>query len=89
MALDPILLEILVCPDTKQSVRPLSAEALATLNRLIREAKVKNRAGVVVNECVDAGLLREDKSVVYPVRQDIPIMLTEEALSVVDLALPV
>jgi uncharacterized protein YbaR (Trm112 family) len=29
---------------------------------------------------IDSGLVREDKRYVYPIRQDIPIMLIDEAI---------
>lgn len=87
MALDTQLLEILVCPDSKERVAPLSPQALIALNELIRAGKVRNRAGVLVEESLDAGLLRSDGKIVYPVRRDIPVMLVEEGLPVEGLVL--
>ena len=82
---DPQLLEILVCPETKQPVREPSAEMLARLNAAIRADSIRNRAGELVREPLDGGLLREDGHVVYPVREDIPIMLVDEAIALHDL----
>ena len=87
MTLDPFLLEILVCPETKSPVKPLSPESVQTLNNLIREGKVKNRAGCTIAETVDTGLLRTDGKVLYPVRSDIPVMLVDEGLLVEGLQL--
>ncbi len=77
---DPELLEILVCPETHQPVRSAGAELLDRLNDAIRSGGVTNRNGDAVSEPLDEGLIREDDKVLYPVRDDIPIMLIDEAI---------
>jgi uncharacterized protein YbaR (Trm112 family) len=79
---DPALLEILVCPETRQPVEPASADLLARLNEAIQAGGVANRGGEAVETAVDEGLVREDGKVLYPVREDIPIMLIDEAIEV-------
>ncbi len=79
---DPALLEILVCPETRQPVRPADEGLLARLNESISAGEVTNRGGDAVEESVDEGLVREDGKVLYPVREDIPIMLIDEAIEV-------
>jgi uncharacterized protein YbaR (Trm112 family) len=76
------LLDILVCPETKQSLRLVSEENVDKINREIGEGRLLNRGGKLVSEKIDAGLLREDGSLVYPIRHDIPIMLIDEAICV-------
>jgi uncharacterized protein YbaR (Trm112 family) len=87
MQVDQFLLDILVCPDTKERVELLSAASLKVLNNLIHEGKIKNRAGVLVQESLDAALLRSDRQMVYPVRRGIPVMLVEEGLPVEGISL--
>ena len=77
---DPELLEILVCPETHQPVHPAEAEVLDRLNQAIRAGRVTNRGGGAVDAPVDEGLVREDDRILYPVREDIPIMLIDEAI---------
>jgi len=83
---DPELLEILVCPETHQPVRPAEDELLSRLNKAIRSGGVTNRGGNAVGDPVEEGLVREDNKVLYPVREDIPIMLIDEAIELDKLA---
>jgi uncharacterized protein len=77
---DQELLDILVCPETKQPVRVADAGVLDRLNSAISLGSVSNRAGEQVEQAVTEGLVREDGDWLYPVRDDIPIMLIDEAI---------
>ena len=80
MSVDPELLEILVCPETKQPVKPAAADVLAKLNEEIGAGRVRNRGGQTVDRPVQEGLLREDGKVLYPVEDGIPVMLVDESI---------
>ncbi|MDD2708964.1 MAG: hypothetical protein PHV34_13340 [Verrucomicrobiae bacterium] len=75
------LLEILCCPETRQDVSPASAAVVEKINAAIAAGGVKNRGGQPVTEKIDGGLLRQDGQFLYPIREDIPIMLINEGLS--------
>ena len=77
---DQELLDILVCPETKQPVRPAGSGLLKLLNRAIDTGEVKTRSGNLVEDRIEEGLVREDDGVLYPVRDSIPIMLIDEAI---------
>ena len=79
-SVSPELLEILVCPETKQPVRPASAEVLARLNEAVRAGRVRTRGGRALTDAVAEGLVREDGRVLYPVDDGIPVMLIEESI---------
>ena len=78
--IDSELLEILCCPETKQPVTLLEGEVIDRVNEKIAAGGVKNRGGQAVEEKIDAGLLREDRKFLYPIRDAIPIMLEDEAI---------
>ena len=74
------LLEILVCPETRQPVAPASEEVLSSLNEEIRAERLKNRGGERVTTALTEGLVREDGKILYPVDDGIPVMLIEESI---------
>jgi len=79
-SVDQELLDILVCPETKQPIRLAEADLLERVNAAIDSGEVVNRGGVSVSERLEGGLVREDDAVLYPIRDDIPIMLIDEAI---------
>jgi uncharacterized protein YbaR (Trm112 family) len=80
MAINKALLDILLCPDSKQSLTLADAALLETLNQRIRQGTLKNRAGIVISDPIDGGLVREDRCYLYVIRDDIPVMLIDEAI---------
>lgn len=81
MPISQELLDILACPETKQPLSLASDDVIQTINARISQGCLSNRAGQPVTEAIDGGLVREDKQYLYPIRDDIPIMLIDEAIS--------
>ena len=77
---DASLVAILACPETHQPVHVADEATIARLNAAIAAGTVKNRDGEAVSEAVQTGLIREDGTYLYPVRDDIPVMLIGEAI---------
>ena len=80
--IDKELLEILACPETHQSLAEADEAAIAGLNERIAAGSVKNVGGADVTESVEAGLVREDGKIVYPIRDGIPVLLIDEGIPV-------
>lgn len=79
--IDKELLKILACPQTHQPLHEASAEVLAKLNQAIESGSVKNVGGEAVTEVLTGGLVREDGKIVYPIRDDIPVLLIDEGIA--------
>jgi uncharacterized protein len=78
--IDKDLLAILCCPDTKQDVSLADEALIAKLNQAISRGQLKNKVNKPVTEPLDGGLIRDDKKLLYPIREDIPVMLIEEGI---------
>lgn len=80
MPISDELLEILVCPETKQPVAPASADVINRINADVEAGSLRNRGGDKVKDRITEGLLREDGKVLYVVDDGIPVMLVEESI---------
>jgi uncharacterized protein YbaR (Trm112 family) len=80
MSVSPDLLEILVCPETKQSVALARPEVLEKLRREVEGGRLRNRGGQPVTKPISEGLVREDGKILYPIDDGIPVMLIEESI---------
>ncbi len=78
--IDRGLLAILCCPDTKQDVSLAEEALIAKLNEAVSRGQLKNRGNKLVTELLDGGLIRADRNILYPIREDIPVMLIEEGI---------
>jgi len=79
---DKELLSILCCPETKQDVSLAADDVIKKINAAITAAKATTRGGAAIKDPIEAGLLRADGKYLYPIREDIPIMLIDEAIPV-------
>ena len=80
IVIDKDLLEILACPETHQKLAEAGSEVLEALNAKIAAGELKNVGGEAVTEPLEAGLVREDGAIVYPIREAIPVLLIDEGL---------
>ena len=74
------LLDILVCPEHRTPLAVADDALLAALNRAMGQGRLKNRGGERVDKPLDGALVRDDREVVYPIIDGIPIMLIDEAI---------
>ena len=83
--LDASLVAILACPETHQPVHVADEARVTRLNAAIAAGTVRNRDGETVGETIQTGLIRDDGAYLYPVRDDIPVMLIGEAIPLKDI----
>jgi uncharacterized protein YbaR (Trm112 family) len=78
--IDESVLKILVCPENHTALEVADEQLVAKINQAIAGGALKNRLGEAVTEPIHGGLVREDGTLLYPVRNDIPVMLVDEAI---------
>ncbi len=74
------LLEILCCPVSKTPLTMLGQEKLDKLNKAIADGEALYVDGEKVTETLQEGLITEDGKVIYPVQDDIPVLLEEKGI---------
>ena len=79
--MDRKLLDILVCPATRQPLALLEAAGLETLNRVIANDGVKRNDGAAQSEPLREALVTRDRKTVYRVDDGIPVLLAEEGIA--------
>lgn len=81
--IDKELLEILVCPETGEPLEEVGREIIARLNELVELGTLVDRSGEPVSEKIEGGLLCRGGKHLYPVRENIPILLIENSIPLV------
>jgi uncharacterized protein YbaR (Trm112 family) len=80
MPVDGKLLEILCCPVSKTPLTVLGRQKLDKLNDHINKGEALYVGGEKVTEPLQEGLITEDGKVIYPVQDNIPILLEEKGI---------
>ena len=76
----PELLQMLRCPETQQALALAETALVERLNAQVITGELRNRAGQPVTVKLDAGLMRADGKVLYPIRRNVPVLLVNEAI---------
>lgn len=76
----PNLLTILRCPDDRSALAPIDDALLSRLNQAVAAGRLRNRAGDAVEKSLDGGLIREAGDFVYPINDQIPVLLRDSAI---------
>ena len=74
------LLEILRCPQDRSRLRAADGAVIDRVNRAIAAGTATNLAGERLERQLDGGLLREAGDLLYPVIDEIPVLLPDEAI---------
>ncbi len=79
--MDRKLLDILVCPASRQPLAMLEKPGLEALNRAIGTGGVQRIDGTTQAEAVREALVTRDRKTVYRVDDGIPVLLVEEGIA--------
>lgn len=75
------VLDLIRCPITLEKLAVAPTEVVERLRSSVRDGKLTNRLGTNVTTEFQAGLLNESKSWFYPVVDDIPTLVPDEAIA--------
>jgi uncharacterized protein YbaR (Trm112 family) len=78
--IDAKLIDILRCPKNRTRLKLAPVETVAKVNRAIEAGAAVNLAGERLEKLIDAGLVPEAGDILYPVVDQIPVMLADEAI---------
>ena len=76
------LLDLLVCPLNNTPLEVADKGLIERLNRAIADKTiaVENRGGQSIEEPLAGGLVRRDEALLYPIVDDIPVLLVDKAI---------
>jgi len=79
--MDRKLLDILVCPATRQPLARLDKRGLEALNCAIAENAVKRVDGAAQADAIREALVTRDAKTLYRIDDGIPVLLVEEGIA--------
>ncbi len=74
------VMEILRCPVTHSPLTPADKTLLASVNQRIAAGELQTRAGTTVSDPVEAGLVNQSQSLLYPIIDQIPNLIPDDAI---------
>ena len=80
--MDRKLLDLLVCPATRQPLALLDKPGLEALNLAIAAGSVKHADDTAQTEAIREALITRDRKTLYRVDDGIPVLLIEESIAV-------
>jgi uncharacterized protein YbaR (Trm112 family) len=78
--IDANLIEILRCPQDRSRLSIAAPQIVDRINAAINAGAAVNLAGERLTKRIDGGLVREAGDLLYPIVDDIPVMLPDEAV---------
>lgn len=84
--MDRKLLDLLVCPVTRQSLALLDSTGLRALNDAIQAGGIVRGDGGALTEPVREALVTRDRKSVYRIDDGIPVLLAEEVIATAQIA---
>ncbi len=82
-------MDLVFCPQTRQGLRRAQVSLIERVNRAIAAGQVVNLGGRRVDKPIDGALVRQDGQLLYPIVDEIPVLLAEEAIDFAQLDITV
>lgn len=79
--MDRKLLDLLVCPTTRQTLAMLDSRSLKSLNEAIASGSIQRGDGSQQTGPLREALVTRDRAQIYRVDDGIPVLLAEEAIA--------
>ena len=79
--MDRKLLDLLVCPTTRQPLALLDGRGLQAVNAAIAGGSVRRGDGEAQSEALREALVTRDRKTVYRIDDGIPVLLAEESIA--------
>lgn len=79
--IDQDMLRILVCPRDHTPLKLADRRLLDRINQAISAGQIENLGGDPVKDLLQSGLVRQDETLLYPIVDDIPVLLIDEAIA--------
>ena len=83
--MDRKLLDLLVCPVTRQPLALLDSRGLQALNAAIQAGGIVRGDGSAHTDAVREALITRDRKTVYRIDDGIPVLLAEDAIATVQI----
>ncbi|MCA1714084.1 MAG: Trm112 family protein [Gammaproteobacteria bacterium] len=84
--MDRKLLDILVCPASRQPLAMLEARGLEVLNRAIAAGGIRRVDDGAQTQALREALVTRDRKTVYRIDDGIPVLLVEEGIATAQVA---
>lgn len=78
--IDKQLLKILRCPQDQSKLSPADDQLVSKINLAIDGKHLVTVAGHPLKKHIEGGLIRESGDLMYPIFDQIPVMLPDEAI---------
>ena len=78
--MDPNLLNIICCPVTREKLSIATTKQLEFINAEIANSTLKKLDGSIAEKPQSKALINATKTLLYPIEEDIPILLENEAI---------
>jgi uncharacterized protein YbaR (Trm112 family) len=74
-------IQLLRCPEDRTQLSEAPQELVEEINQAIRDGRLTTARGKPVERLIEGGLVRAAGDILYPIVEQIPVLLQDEAIS--------